>query len=585
MKNFFIRRKATAPPEVSDNSSARAPNTPNTVPPAPARLPTQRTDEARLSGPLTTQNPAPAGRPTRPSHRAPTSAGLALEFSKHRSHSQTGVFHGLNVRFETPTGEPISAEMQAHSILKTAKALIEDGGAPGVAITCSTNTRETSGVHERYATGHWDATLREGNQGKVVAEMEKLQQRDPEYAALRGKVRIAPISTVDGNSRPLAKDMFDAVILNDLERIKTDYLEKGWVVLGWKNQITSSDASHPYAVGGGQGKNSRRAIGESQSSLIQERLIQYSQNFAMQSKEPQAASVAQRNIVASSSGTPSVRLTQRITGLPDIDSAWQPDWNSRPMPPATAATTPTTASIAANTAPSIPNSAGGSPAPQLVLRHPNPAALARLVAKHRTHTDAGLFHGFNLPFTDASGATIKSRTQAKSILEMAKALIEDGQVPGVAITYSANTLQTKTIRESYAAGVWRTETNGENQAAVIYEMEKLQQKPEHAALRGKVRIAPISTIDYNSPPLRPAEFDGVLSNDLSRIKTDYLDNGWVVLGWQNQLTADDKQHPYAVGGGVARNASNAISNEQSNRVQAALVQYSQSFALHSGAPG
>ena len=555
---------------------------------APARLSGQSVERGRLANvdhadPVRTSQSVATGSsaPAIPadrfaSHRAQTAAGLALQYSKHRSLTQAGVFHELNVRFKTPGGELIPPKTQAISILRTAKALIEDGGAPGVAITCSTNTHQTHSVFEQYATGKWDAAIRHGNQGCVIAEMEELQRHDSDYSALKGKVRVAPISTVDCNSPPLASDEFDAVILNDLDRINVDYLKKGWVVLGWRNQTTAHDAKHPYAVGSGPSGRVTHAIGERQSGLIQGTLIKYSQRFAMQGGESQAPAPANANISASPGKVPSVRLSHRNTAVRDVDDVARIRSRHLPVPPAAAAHTGHVGRAAGRTA-------SPSPAQQSIVRDPIPAELARRVAQHRTHTPAGVFHGFKLPFADASGAMIEARAQAKSILEMAKALIEDGQAPGVAITYSANTLQTEKIRRRYASGVWRTGTTGFNQAQVVAELERLQREPKHAALQGRVRIAPISTIDYHAPPLSPAEFDNVLRDDLTRIRTDYLDRGWVVLGWQNQLTADDQQHPYAVGGGVARTSPNAISDDQSNRIQKALVQYAQSFALQPAA--
>ena len=42
----------------------------------------------------------------------------------------------------------------------------------------------------------------------------------------------------------------------------------------------------------------------------------------------------------------------------------------------------------------------------------------------------------------------------------------------------------------------------------------------------------------------------IVKTDLDRIKT-YLDDGWDILGWQNQHTGKDSSHPYAIGGGIA----------------------------------
>ena len=66
-----------------------------------------------------------------------------------------------------------------------------------------------------------------------------------------------------------------------------------------------------------------------------------------------------------------------------------------------------------------------------------------------------------------------------------------------------------------------------------------------------------------------SDFDGkdhitVVKDDLAQIK-QMLENGWDILGWQNQTTIKGK-HKYAVGGGVA-----ILSDDISNEIQSTLL--------------
>ena len=162
----------------------------------------------------------------------------------------------------------------------------------------------------------------------------------------------------------------------------------------------------------------------------------------------------------------------------------------------------------------------------------------------------GTFLNFYLPFSQ-NGKTVSSRDQAQTILIKAEELMRQGYI-GVAITYSAKYDQTLRIAQVYNSGGWRTNTNGANQASVMHEMELLLDK-SYAALQGKMRIAPITTMNgYNYPVHNWSEEMqlSIVRADLNEIKS-LLNKNWCVLGWQNQITLNDTLHPYAIGGGVA----------------------------------
>ena len=163
----------------------------------------------------------------------------------------------------------------------------------------------------------------------------------------------------------------------------------------------------------------------------------------------------------------------------------------------------------------------------------------------------GHFVSFYLPYSKG-GVAVPSRNQAEEILTTAADLISKG-AKGVAITYSANYGQTREIGKIYAAGGWNTHTDGAHQAEVMQDMESLL-GTTYQALQGKMRIAPITTMNAYVDPLTPwndTVLMDVVTADLGRIK-GYLDDGWSVLGWQNQDTVDKPKRPYAVGGASPR---------------------------------
>ncbi len=184
---------------------------------------------------------------------------------------------------------------------------------------------------------------------------------------------------------------------------------------------------------------------------------------------------------------------------------------------------------------------------------------------------AGKFINFYLPYKQ-DGTFVAPMAQAQQILDKTTALVAGG-ARGVAITYSANYGQTRTIEQVYAAGGWDTETSGANQAAVMYDMGQLMEKT-YAALQGKMRIVPITTMNAYIDPVTPWNEQvlmDLVTTDLHRIET-YLQDGWYILGWQNQDTVNNPAHPYAVGGGIAQ-----LPPAVSEKIQQALTGFAKKY--------
>jgi hypothetical protein len=189
-----------------------------------------------------------------------------------------------------------------------------------------------------------------------------------------------------------------------------------------------------------------------------------------------------------------------------------------------------------------------------------------LVKNKNSMIKKGKFIDFYLPYSQ-DGNHISAKSQAQKILQEADTLLKTCSF-GVAIIYSANYGQTKTIRKTYAEGGYKTGTSGANQANVMTEMENLLDTPNYQHLQSKIRIAPITTMTY-------ADYDGkdhitVVKDDLAQIK-QMLENGWDILGWQNQTTIKS-QNKYAVGGGIT-NLSHDISDEIQSTLLSLASQY------------
>jgi hypothetical protein len=140
-----------------------------------------------------------------------------------------------------PAPGQLNNDQQAQAIVDEARKLIL-AGAPGVAITYSANYGQTLTIHQTYDSGGWNTHTNGGHQAEVMAAMELLMGL-PENSDIQMKLRISPISTM---SYPPTYIPYQYVFL-DLLNIKTQLLDQGWSVLGWRNQGTPAGE---YAIGG-----------------------------------------------------------------------------------------------------------------------------------------------------------------------------------------------------------------------------------------------------------------------------------------------------------------------------------------------
>jgi hypothetical protein len=164
----------------------------------------------------------------------------------------------------------------------------------------------------------------------------------------------------------------------------------------------------------------------------------------------------------------------------------------------------------------------------------------------------GAFINFLMTFQVKPGdGGLTNDQQALAILSKARQLLAAG-FPVVAIIYSANEGQTRALVKAYAAGNYMAGIYGANQAQVMEAMEAHLGRQEWKALQMKVRIAPITTIpDKGTDPVQ------VVNADVARIQ-DQLNQGWAILGWQNQNTINRQDHPYAIGDGAAGSLPAAV---------------------------
>lgn len=176
---------------------------------------------------------------------------------------------------------------------------------------------------------------------------------------------------------------------------------------------------------------------------------------------------------------------------------------------------------------------------------------------------SGKFIDFYLPYQDKN-QMIAPPEQASRILKKAQALIEAGCI-GVGVLYSANFNQTVAIQKAYEAGHYKTGIIGANQAEVMMAMEDWLESSTFQHLQGRMRIAPITTIAIGSIKLEAA-----IAEDLDRIQA-MLDQGWAILGWQNQNTVST-DHPYAIGGGIA-----TLPAAISAKIQSRLKEFAQAY--------
>ncbi len=168
------------------------------------------------------------------------------------------------------------------------------------------------------------------------------------------------------------------------------------------------------------------------------------------------------------------------------------------------------------------------------------------------HCDLRLMNLYSVAPMYMDYSKMTPQEQASQILDWALELIAKyPDLPGVAVTYSANHEQTKHILNCYDKGEWKTNTSGANQAEVVQLMEQLMEnEDQYKSLQQKFRILPVSTMTYDKNKRKVActkeEFDTCMQN-LSNLRHD----GWGILGWKNQDSIKNKEQPFAIGGGVA----------------------------------
>lgn len=179
----------------------------------------------------------------------------------------------------------------------------------------------------------------------------------------------------------------------------------------------------------------------------------------------------------------------------------------------------------------------------------------------------GSFLDFPLYFQDESHPDYPTNDKQAEIIENAARLLIRNGYPVVGIIYSSNYQQTLDIQNAYRTGFYKIGISGANQAQVMSSMEADMESEIAADLRLKLRIAPITTICPT-----PNELLDIVNVDLDRIKSS-LDEGWAILGWQNQYTQANASHPYAIGGGVARNLPDAVNK----RIQERLISFREQY--------
>lgn len=183
----------------------------------------------------------------------------------------------------------------------------------------------------------------------------------------------------------------------------------------------------------------------------------------------------------------------------------------------------------------------------------------------------GVFIDFPLAFLENGNGGLSNGDQALTIEAAARLLVALGH-PVVAITYSANEDQTKALVAAYAQNQYAAGINGLHQAEVMAAQEADLGTKTASDLQMKLRIAPITTILTSS-----TDQSTVIQADLKRCKSQ-LDQGWAILGWQNQSSVKDTVHPYAIGGGVALGLPAAIVTE----IQSGLINLRTDYPMTPG---
>jgi|GEM_PF-2434888 hypothetical protein len=187
----------------------------------------------------------------------------------------------------------------------------------------------------------------------------------------------------------------------------------------------------------------------------------------------------------------------------------------------------------------------------------------------------GAFIPFRVDFKDTNGEEISAREQAFKILNKVNDLYKKGYKQ-IGITYSANAWQAKHIAECYSQGQWETGIKGVNQANVMAKAENLLNRRKYEHLQPIFRIQSITTVIRTEQNLDPT----ITEKNVQDIG-NFIRDGGVVLGWQNQDTVNDAKRPYAVGGGATKGQTspNVLPDRDIQWVQDRLQKFAKDFML------
>lgn len=169
----------------------------------------------------------------------------------------------------------------------------------------------------------------------------------------------------------------------------------------------------------------------------------------------------------------------------------------------------------------------------------------------------GWIERLNITYQDKSHPTSNGpKAQAQVIINRVLNLLrENPNVFQVGITYAANDEQSKALYEMYRLHGKLPDIYGNNQAAVMHELLKLL-NDSYQDLVPVIKIMPITTCIQGGGTLSPKPEN--VMEEIKRIE-EFVKEGGVLLGWQNQNTVNNENHPFAIGGGVAQNFSDNLS--------------------------
>ena len=156
-------------------------------------------------------------------------------------------------------------------------------------------------------------------------------------------------------------------------------------------------------------------------------------------------------------------------------------------------------------------------------------------------SNSGKINPYLKKIKNPNGGYISPTTQAAEMFQEFTERLKDPTAK-IAVTYSANNAQAKSIISGYTTG--HHEIAGANQAEVFNELTKLIKAKN---LQDRIHVLPVTTMQYDSRGTMLPISDKEVERDTANIAR-HLGAGWTVLGLQNESTP---QGEYAIGGGVA----------------------------------